>query len=303
VIEVEGLAKRYGSRVALDGVSFSVRPGLVTGFLGPNGSGKSTTMRLVLGLDRPGAGRALVNGRRYAEFSDPLRQLGAMLETRAAHPRRTAFDHLLAIAATHGITRARVHEVIELAGLEDVSGKRVGAFSLGMAQRLGIATALLGDPQALMLDEPVNGLDPEGVVWIRQLCRDFAAMGRTVFLSSHLMSEIALVADHLIVLGRGRVLADGPLDALLPDADAVKVRTPRAPELAALIARRGGAVRSGSTPGELRVELMSAAEVGRTAADAGIALEELVQERVTLEEAYLTLTADAVEHRAERTLP
>src|SRR5947209_14946141 len=212
MIEARGLTKRYGDKVAVDDLSFQAQPGIVTGFLGPNGAGKSTTMRLILGLDRPSAGSVTVNGRAYADFGAPLHEVGAMLEARAIHTGRSAYHHLLALAQTHGIPRKRVGEVIDLVGLQDVAGKRVGAFSLGMGQRLGIAAALLGDPSVLILDEPVNGLDPEGIRWVRDLLRGLAAEGRTVFLSSHMMSEMQLAADHVIVVGRGRLIADMTMD-------------------------------------------------------------------------------------------
>jgi len=214
MITVEHLTKRYGAKTAVDDLTFTVRPGVVTGFVGPNGAGKSTTMRLIAGLDRPTSGRALVDGRPYAEHLAPLRTVGLLLEAGCAHPGRSARDHLRALAATHGITRGRVEEVIALTGLQDVARKRAGKFSLGMGQRLGIAAALLGDPANLVLDEPVNGLDPEGVLWMRGLLRSLAAEGRTVLLSSHLMSEMALTADHVIVIGRGRLLADAPMGEL-----------------------------------------------------------------------------------------
>jgi ABC-2 type transport system ATP-binding protein len=217
VIEIHGLSKRYGATLALDEVSFTVRPGIVTGFLGPNGAGKSTTMRAIVGLDRPTSGTVTVNGLPFVKHRDPLRQVGVLLEARAVHPGRSAYHHLLALAATHAIPRSRVDEVIGMSGLQSVAGRRVGGFSLGMVARLGIAAALLGDPQTLVLDEPVNGLDVEGVRWVRDLVRDLAADGRTVFLSSHLLAEMAQTADHVVVLGRGRLLADLPMTALLGD--------------------------------------------------------------------------------------
>src|SRR6478609_7958439 len=229
MIEARGLTKRYGDKVAVDGLSFTVRPGIVTGFLGPNGAGKSTTMRMVLGLDRPTAGSATVNGRAYADLAAPLHEVGALLEAKAVHTSRSAFNHLRALAATHGIPRRRVDEVIDLVGLTEVARKRAGGFSLGMGQRLGIAAALLGDPQTVMLDEPVNGLDPDGILWIRNLLKELAAQGRTVFVSSHLMSEMALTAEHLIVVGRGRLIADTSVSAFIEAAsrNSVRVRTPQ----------------------------------------------------------------------------
>ena len=230
MIEAQGLTKRYGPKLAVDSLTFTVRPGVVTGFLGPNGSGKSTTMRMILGLDRPTAGRVTVNGKLYAEHKAPLREVGALLEARSIHSSRSARNHLRALAATHGIPNSRVDAVIDVAGLREVAGKRAGGFSLGMGQRLGIASALLGDPSTLVLDEPVNGLDPEGIRWVREVLKELAAQGRTVFVSSHLMSEMALTADHVIVVGRGRLIADMPIAELISSASAkaVLVRTPEA---------------------------------------------------------------------------
>src|SRR5918998_5185505 len=243
MISVEDLTKRYGEKTAVDGLTFTVRPGVVTGFLGPNGAGKSTTMRVIAGLDRPTSGTALVDGRPYVEDPAPLTRVGLLLEAKAVHNSRTARSHLRALAATHGIGRRRVEEMIELTGLLDVADKRAGGFSLGMGQRLGIASALLGDPANLVLDEPVNGLDPEGVLWIRELLRTLAGEGRTILLSSHLMSEMALTADHLIVIGRGRLIADLTVDELTSRAsrDVVRLRTPDATELAELLTRQGAA--------------------------------------------------------------
>ncbi len=224
MIEAQALSKRYGTKTAVDAVSFTVQPGKVTGFLGPNGAGKSTTMRMIVGLDNPSGGRAIVNGLPYAQHKAPLRELGALLDAKAVHPKRSAYTHLRALAATHAIPDSRVREVIELAGLGPVAKKRVGGFSLGMGQRLGIASALLGDPQTVILDEPVNGLDPEGVQWVRRLAKSLASEGRTVFLSSHLMSEMALTADHLIVIGRGRIIADAPIQAIIDGQGMARVR-------------------------------------------------------------------------------
>lgn len=298
MIEAHDLTKRYGDTLAVDAVGFTVRPGRVTGFLGPNGAGKSTTMRMIVGLDRPTSGTVTVAGRPYAEHPDPLRKVGALLDAKAVHTGRSAYHHLLAQAATHGIGKARVTEVIGMTGLDAVAGKRVGGFSLGMGQRLGIAAALLGDPEVLILDEPVNGLDPEGVAWVRTLVRFLAAEGRTVFLSSHLMSEMAQTADHVIVLGRGRVIADAPIaEVMAVRAGTVKVRTPRAGELEPLL--RGEGVRVTSlSPGLLEVAGREAAEVGELAAAAGIALHELTPVTASLEEAYLSLTAGEVEYRS-----
>ncbi|MEI4273062.1 ATP-binding cassette domain-containing protein [Klenkia sp. LSe6-5] len=300
MIELRGLTKRYGERLAVDDVTVTVRPGVVTGFLGPNGAGKSTTMRMVLGLDRPTAGSALVNGKPYAEHRDPLRQVGALLEARALHPGRTARAHLQALAATAGLPSSRVDTVLELAGLTAVAGKRVGGFSLGMGQRLGVATALLGDPATVVLDEPVNGLDPDGVLWIRTLARRLAAEGRTVFFSSHLMAEMAVTADHLVVLGRGRLVADVPTAEFLRRAggDGVRVRSPRAAELAALLAGPDVTVESAET-GVLLVRGVPAEVVGDRAAQAGIALHELTAVQASLEEAFMALTADDREYRTE----
>ncbi|GHE12467.1 ATP-binding cassette domain-containing protein [Klenkia taihuensis] len=300
MIELQGLTKRYGERLAVDDVTVTVRPGVVTGFLGPNGAGKSTTMRMVLGLDRPTAGTALVNGRPYAEHRDPLREVGALLEARALHPGRTARAHLQALAATAGLPRARVDTVLELAGLTAVAGKRVGGFSLGMGQRLGVATALLGDPATVVLDEPVNGLDPDGVLWIRTLARRLAAEGRTVFFSSHLMAEMAVTADHLVVMGRGRLVADVPTGEFIRRAggDGVRVRSPRAGELAGLLTGPDVVVESAER-GVLLVRGVPAEVVGDRAAEAGIALHELTPVQASLEEAFMALTADEREYRTE----
>ena len=300
MIEAIGLTKRYGDRTAVDGMSFTVRPGLVTGFLGPNGAGKSTTMRMVVGLDRPTAGRVTVNGRPYAQHPAPLGEVGVLLEARAVHGGRPARDHLLAQAATHGIGRRRVEEVIELTGLASVARKRAGTFSLGMGQRLGIATALLGDPATLILDEPVNGLDPEGVLWVRNLLRGLAAEGRTVFLSSHLMSEMALTADHLVVIGRGKVVADAPVADVvaLAGPPTVRVRTPDVRRLAALLATEPDVELTSGGQDLLDVTGTTAPQVAALAASAGIVLHEISSVRASLEDAYLHLTGDAVEYRS-----
>jgi ABC-2 type transport system ATP-binding protein len=301
VIEIRGLTKRYGDRVAVDDLTVTVRPGRVTGFLGPNGAGKSTTMRVVVGLDRPTAGEVRVNGRRYADLPAPLREVGALLEARAAHPGRTARAHLLTLAATAGLPRARVEEVLHLAGLTAVAGRRVGGFSLGMGQRLGVATALLGDPATVVLDEPVNGLDPDGVLWIRTLARRLAAEGRTVLVSSHLMSEMAQTADHLVVLGRGRLVADEPTADFLRRAGGgfVRVRSPRAAELVPALAGEGVTLHSPER-GLVEVRGLAAADVGDRAARAGIALHELTPVTASLEEAFMDLTRDDREYRTER---
>ncbi|MGO2086535.1 ABC transporter ATP-binding protein [Cellulosimicrobium funkei] len=300
MIEARGLTKRYGPKTAVDGVSFTVRPGTVTGFLGPNGAGKSTTMRMIMGLDRPTAGTVTVNGRPYAQHRSPLTEVGALLDAKAVHTGRSAYNHLLAMAATHGIPTQRVDEVIEMTGLQPVAKKRVGGFSLGMGQRLGIASALLGDPKTLILDEPVNGLDPEGVLWVRNLARYLASEGRTVFLSSHLMSEVALTADHIIVIGKGRILADAAVEDVVDGGTrrSVRVRTPHATRLAELLTQDGATVTS-DEPGLLQVEGAEAPGIGELAAASGVVLHELTPETSTLEEAYMRLTADAVEYRTE----
>jgi ABC-2 type transport system ATP-binding protein len=308
MIEVQHLSKRYGPKTAVDDVSFVVHPGIVTGFLGPNGAGKSTTMRMIMGLDRPTSGSATVNGRPYQEFRDPLRQVGALLEAKAVHSGRSAHNHLLALAATHGIPKQRVHEVIEMTGLESVARKRVGGFSLGMGQRLGIAAALLGDPHTLILDEPVNGLDPDGVLWVRQLARRMAAEGRTVFLSSHLMSEMAQTADRVVVLGRGKVLADAPIAEFVAGAGGpagsvalarVVVRTPMPDQLFSAIGP--AATVTPREDGSFLVVGPDAPTVGDIAARAGVVLHELTPTGASLEEAYMALTRDDVEYRSEGT--
>ncbi|MFF3559413.1 ABC transporter ATP-binding protein [Streptomyces sp. NPDC002574] len=298
MIEAHQLTKRYGERTAVDHLDFTVRPGSVTGFLGPNGAGKSTTMRMIIGLDAPTAGTVSVNGRRYARHAAPLQEVGALLEARSIHPGRSAFDHLMAQAYTHGIPRRRVEEVIELTGLQSVARKRAGAFSLGMGQRLGIAAALLGDPGTIMLDEPVNGLDPEGVLWIRTLLTGLAAEGRTVFVSSHLMSEMALVADHLIVVGRGRLLADTTVRDLVRQAggDTVLVATADPARLREVLTGPGVEVSGRAGSEELQVTGVSARDVGLRAAEHGIALFALTTASVSLEDAFMDLTRDAVEY-------
>jgi ABC-2 type transport system ATP-binding protein len=301
VITAEHLTKTYGDRHAVTDLSFTVEPGRVTGFLGPNGAGKSTTMRLVLGLDRPTAGRATINGRPLAEHERPLEQVGALLEARAIHPGRTARNHLRAIAATAGIADRRVDEVIDLAGLVTVANKRVGTFSLGMGQRLGVASALLADPQTLILDEPVNGLDPDGIRWIRALLRGLADEGRTVFLSSHLMSEMAVTADHIIVIGRGRLLRDMSMRTLIAESarQTVRVRTPDGDRLTQALARQQITVHR--VDGQvLHIDGVSTDLVGRAAADAAVVLLELTQLEASLEEAYMALTEDQLEFRTQR---
>jgi ABC-2 type transport system ATP-binding protein len=303
MIEAQQLTKRYGEKTAVDRLDFVVRPGAVTGFLGPNGAGKSTTMRMVVGLDAPTSGSVTVNGRRYAEHAAPLHEVGALLEAKSIHPGRSAVNHLLALAYTHGIPRRRVDEVIGLTGLQTVARKRAGGFSLGMGQRLGIAAALLGDPQTVMLDEPVNGLDPEGVLWIRNLLVDLAAEGRTVFVSSHLMSEMALVADHLIVVGRGRVLADTTVEQLVRQAggDTVVVASTDPARLRQVLTGPGVDITGRPGSEELTVTGLTARSIGLTAADHGIALVELTPKSVSLEEAFMELTKDSIEFHATRT--
>ncbi|GAA1655370.1 ABC transporter ATP-binding protein [Actinoplanes couchii] len=295
-IEVRGLTKRYATTIAVDDLSFTVRPGRVTGFLGPNGAGKSTTMRAVLGLDRPDAGSATVGGRPFTAHRQPLRLVGALLDAAAVHGGRTAYHHLLALALSNGIGRQRVGEVLDTVGLTDVARRRVKGFSLGMRQRLGIAAALLGDPPVLMLDEPVNGLDPEGIRWIRSLLRSLAAEGRTVFVSSHLMSEMQDTADHLIVVGQGRLVADTTMTDLVRDQDRVLVRTPAVTALVALL-RTAGASVDPLGDGALAVTGLGCDRIGDLAADAGLRLHELSPQRASLETAFMDLTRDAVSYR------
>jgi ABC-2 type transport system ATP-binding protein len=298
MIEIDRVTKRYGEKVAVDDLSFAVRPGIVTGFLGPNGAGKSTTMRMILGLDAPTSGTVLVNGRSYRDLVAPLHEIGAMLEARAIHTGRSAYNHLLAMAQTHGIGRRRVDEVIDLVGLSTVARKRAGGFSLGMGQRLGIASALLGDPRTVILDEPANGLDPEGILWIRTLLKQLAAEGRTVFLSSHLMSEMALTADHLIIVGRGRLIADTTVEEVVEQASSdvtVVVRTPQAPALREVLAGDGVTV-SSSEADLLEVRGLAAKRIGELASAQRIVLHELTPQRASLEDAYMRLTGDSVEY-------
>ncbi|HTI26825.1 MAG TPA: ABC transporter ATP-binding protein [Kutzneria sp.] len=296
MIEVVGVTKRYGDRVAVDDVTFTVRPGMVTGFVGPNGAGKSTTMRMILGLDAPTAGETRVNGKRYADHPAPLREVGALLEAKAVHTGRSAYNHLLALALTHGIPRRRVDEVIELVGLREVARKRVGGFSLGMGQRLGVAAALLGDPHTLVLDEPVNGLDPEGVRWIRQLLRSLVADGRTVFLSSHLMSEMELTADHLVVIGKGRLIADTSMAEFTNrfSRKVVRVRAQEAGTLRDLLVGPEVSV-TALDGGLLEVHGLTSGEIGQIACRNAIPLDELTPVVASLEEAFMDLTQDAVE--------
>jgi len=296
MIEVSNLTKRFADVTAVDDISFTVQPGKVTGFLGPNGAGKTTTMRAIAGLDRPSAGTAMVNGKRLAEHRAPLHEIGVLLNAGHVHPGRSATNHLLALAATHGLGRTRVREVIELTGLESVANKRAGSYSLGMGQRLGIAGALLGDPATLVMDEPINGLDPDGVVWVRQLLRELAVGGRTVFLSSHLMSEMAMTADHLIVIGRGQLIADSPIAEVLAGADQsrVLVRTNDVARLAMALAAPSVTVTTVAHD-ELEISGIDAGVIARIAADAGVLLHELSTHTASLEDAYMSLTRSSVE--------
>jgi ABC-2 type transport system ATP-binding protein len=295
MIEAVGLTKRYGDKVAVHDLTFSVRRGIVTGFLGPNGAGKSTTMRLILGLDAPTSGLVTVDGLPYAAHAAPMKVVGALLEARAVHTSRSAYNHLRALAATHGISDARVAEVIDMVGLHEVARKRAGGFSLGMGQRLGIASALLADPSTLILDEPVNGLDPEGIRWIRDLLKSLAAEGRTVFVSSHLMSEMALTAEHVIVVGRGRLMADMPMAELIAQSstNVVTVRSPQAGDLGRALTAPDVTI----TPvdGGIEVTGLTAAQIGDAARDRGIALHELTPKQASLEQAFMDMTRDEIE--------
>jgi ABC-2 type transport system ATP-binding protein len=299
MIEVENLSKRYGEKVAVDGLDFVVQPGIVTGFLGPNGAGKSTTMRMIAGLDQPTTGRARVNGADYRAASAPMAELGILLEAKAMHTGRSARNHLLALAYTNGISRRRVDELIDMVGLREVAGKRVGGFSLGMGQRLGIASALLGDPQVVVLDEPVNGLDPEGVLWIRNLLKGLAAEGRTVFVSSHLMSEMALTATRLVVVGRGRLIADTTVEEFVARAGGgtVTVRTPQAAQLRDLLLGPDISVTSDQS-GVLQVQGLTAEQIGTAAWQAHLPVFELTAQHASLEEAFMQLTDESVDFRS-----
>jgi ABC-2 type transport system ATP-binding protein len=295
VIEARGLVKHYGETTAVDGLSFTVRPGIVTGFLGPNGSGKSTTMRMILGLDHPNRGSATIDGRRYEQLRWPMREVGALLEATSIHPGRTARTHLRALAASNRIQRRRVDEVLGLVGLSDVAGRRAGGYSLGMGQRLGIAAALLGDPGVVLFDEPVNGLDPEGIQWVRGLLRALAKEGRTIFVSSHLMSEMAQTADHVVVIGRGRLLEDADIGTMMARAGvSVLVRSPDTTRLAAAITAAGGVVHAGEDDALVVTELEAPA-IGALAARNEIVLHELTPQRASLEEAFMALTKEHVE--------
>jgi ABC-2 type transport system ATP-binding protein len=300
MIEARGLIKRYGSTLAVDDLSFTIRPGMVTGFLGPNGAGKTTTMRLILGLDYPTAGTVTVNGKPYQQLTSPMHEVGALLEARAVHGGRSAYNHLLCLAQTNDIPPRRVSEVLGVVGLGNVARKRSKGFSLGMSQRLGIAAALLGDPQILMFDEPVNGLDPEGILWIRTLMRSLAAEGRTVLVSSHLMSEMENTADHLLVVGRGRLIADCGMAEFIArsSGQAVLVRSPQPDALARAVTVAGGSVASAGEPGELLVRGLGEEQVGDTACAARIPLHHLAASRVSLEQAFMELTADSVDYHA-----
>jgi ABC-2 type transport system ATP-binding protein len=297
MIEAQSLRKTYGSTVAVDDLSFRAEPGRVTGFLGPNGSGKSTTLRMTLGVDRADSGSVTVNGRRYADHRYPLREVGALLEAKAMHPSRTARDHLRWLAASNDIPRQRVDEVLALTGLEAVARHRARGFSLGMAQRLGVAAALIGDPEVLVLDEPVNGLDPEGILWIRTLLRGLAAEGRTVLISSHLMSEMALTADHVLVIGRGRLIADAPVHELVTQAadGAIRLVTPDITAFCELLADDGATVVAGAD-GALQITGSTPAQVGELARDHRLAIYELVVEQASLEEAFMALTRDSLDY-------
>ncbi|MFF8029977.1 MULTISPECIES: ABC transporter ATP-binding protein [unclassified Streptomyces] len=304
MIELEGLTKRYGEKVAVDRLTFTVRPGIVTGFLGPNGAGKSTTMRMILGLDRPTAGDVRIDGTHYDRLKDPLTSIGALLEAKGVHPGRSAYHHLLCLAQSNGIPRRRVHEVLDAVGLTAVARKKAKGFSLGMGQRLGIAAALLGDPRILMFDEPVNGLDPEGIHWIRTLMKSLAAQGRTVFVSSHLMSEMALTADHLVVIGQGRLLADTSMAEFIErnSHSFVRVRSPQRERLLDVLHRAGiTAVESGN--GALEVDGSKAEYIGELAARHQLVLHELSPQQASLEEAFMRLTAESVEYHAHSGTP
>jgi ABC-2 type transport system ATP-binding protein len=300
MIEVRGLTKRYGAKTAVDSLTFSIEPGKVTGFLGPNGAGKTTTMRCILGLDYPDEGTVAVDGQPYPQLAYPMREVGALLDAKAVHGGRSARNHLLCLAQTNSLPRRRVGEVLELVGLTEVAGKRSKGFSLGMSQRLGIAATLLGDPKVLMFDEPVNGLDPEGILWIRNLMRALAAEGRTVFVSSHLMSEMEHTADHLIVIGRGKLIADCTMSEFIAGSSGawVRVRTPSAAEFVRAVTARGATAAAGQD-GSVEVHGMTTEQLGDLAFAEGIRLHELTTVRASLEEAFMELTASSVEYRAD----
>ncbi|WP_449374220.1 ABC transporter ATP-binding protein [Arthrobacter psychrolactophilus] len=300
MIEAVDLAKHYGAKTAVGGVTFSVQPGLVTGFLGPNGAGKSTTMRMIMGLDKPTRGTVTVNGKPYVKHRDPLHQVGALLDAKAVHTSRSAYNHLLAMAATHNISTKRVNEVIDMTGLAAVAKKKAGGFSLGMGQRLGIASALLGDPQTLILDEPVNGLDPEGVLWVRNLAKHLAGQGKTIFLSSHLMSEMAQTADHLIVIGRGQIIADAPIAQILAGTQQAKarVRTSEVTRLSQLLGNNGVKVECNENE-TLEVSGLDARQIATVAMENNVLVYELTPLTTSLEDAYFNLTKDAVEYHSQ----
>ncbi|GAA0647664.1 ABC transporter ATP-binding protein [Streptomyces thermocarboxydovorans] len=304
MIELEGLTKRYGEKIAVNNLTFTVRPGIVTGFLGPNGAGKSTTMRMMLGLDRPTAGDVRIDGKHYDQLKDPLKYIGALLDAKAVHGGRTAFNHLLCLAQSNGIPKQRVHEVLDTVGLTAVAKKKAKGFSLGMGQRLGIAAALLGDPRILMFDEPVNGLDPEGIHWIRTLMKSLAAQGRTVFVSSHLMSEMALTADHLVVIGQGRLLADTSMAEFIArnSRSYVRVRSPQREKLLDVL-HQAGITAQDRGDGALEVDGCKAEYIGELAARHQLVLHELSPQQASLEEAFMQLTAESVEYHAHSDAP
>jgi ABC-2 type transport system ATP-binding protein len=300
MIEVQGLTKRYGAKTAVDNLSFGIEPGRVTGFLGPNGAGKTTTMRCILGLDYPNEGTITIDGKVYGDMAFPMREVGALLEAKAVHGGRSAYNHLLCLAQTNNLPKRRVGEVLELVGLSEVAKKRSKGFSLGMSQRLGIAATMLGDPKVLMFDEPVNGLDPEGILWIRNLMKALAAEGRTVFVSSHLMSEMENTADHLIVIGRGKLIAATSMKEFVASASgaSVRVRTPSADQLVRAVTAKG-ATTSTDDDGSIEVRGMTTEQIGDLAFGEGIRLHELTTVRASLEEAFMELTADSVEYHAD----
>lgn len=298
MIEARDITKHYGATVAIDRLSFDVRPGLVTGFLGPNGSGKSTTMRVILGLDKPDSGNVTVAGKRYRDLPWPLREVGALLEAKSVHPGRTAYNHLLVLAQTNSIPKRRIDEVLDFVGLAGVARKRAGTFSLGMGQRLGIAAALLGDPGVLLFDEPVNGLDPEGIRWVRHLLKRLAAEGRTVFVSSHLMNEMAVTADTVVVIGKGRLIAEAPIAEFVAQGSGqhVRVRSPQVAQLTELLAAAGGRIVQ-AEGGAFEVTGLAAPAIGDLAAAHGVALHELTPQSASLEEAFMEMTDTSVEYR------
>ncbi len=302
-IEVRNLTKRYGDTLAVNDLSFNVKPGIVTGFLGPNGAGKSTTMRVMLGLDNPTSGTATIDGRSYKQIPAPMEEVGSLLDAKAIQGGRSAYNHLLWVAQAAGIPRRRVAEVLNVVGLTEVAKKKVDGFSLGMSQRLGIATALLGDPRTLLFDEPVNGLDPEGIIWIRTLMKRLASEGRTIFVSSHLMSEMEDTAEHVVVIGRGRLIADMPIKDFIKRSSTnhVRVASPQAAQLAEVLRTQGALVDDGD--GALIVSAMEAPQIGEIAAAQGIVLHELAPQRATLEEAFIELTRDSVEYHAGASEP